>query len=242
MRVLAPSSAAPLLAAALGVACALAGCNRSPTPPDAAPTAALPAGTGGLGVSPVVTGPAGPPPDAGGGWTPEALEQARALTRKVAAEIHPCFYGEVVLRGYPSVSAHTHGGGSEENRGVYVVFPSEENSAEDRRFMDTLESRFHQVFPPERFGVPADKTFMELQGGAYADGQKLRAVLGPCLDVQPKPLRFGFQLDPKGALDPKTVQGPDAAGNACVRRVMPKLALPCLAKFWVQSDRGLPPF
>jgi hypothetical protein len=83
---------------------------------------------------------------------------------------------------------------------------------------------------------------MELRGGAYADGQKLRQSLGPCLDGRPRALRFGFQLDAKGTLDPKTVQGPDAAGNACVHRVMPKLAFPCLARFWVQSDSGVPPF
>jgi hypothetical protein len=227
-----------VLLPALGVACALAGCDRRPAPPDAdasagaVPTAAPPADA------------APPPPDAAHGWTPEALEQARALTRKFAAETHPCFYAEVVLRGYPSVSALSHGGGSEGKPGgpVYVVFPSEVNAAEDRRFEDALELRFHEVFPPERFGAPAEKTFMELRGGAYADGQKLREALGPCLDRTPKPLRFAFQLDATGALDPKTVQGPDPAGNACVRRVMPKLAFKCLARFWVQSDSGLPPF
>ena len=237
-----------VLLATLGVACALAGCGRRPTPPDAdaVPTAAPAADAGHDAGDPQTPGPAGPPPsDAGGGWTPEALEQARALAREFAAETHPCFYGEVVLRGYPVVSAITYGGGTEKEKPagpVYVVFPSKENAAKDRRFMDALELHFHQAFPPERFGRPADKNFLELRGGAYADGQKLRAALGPCLDGLSRPLRFGFQLDAKGALDPKTVQGPDAPGNACVHRVMPKLAFPCLAKFWVQSDSGLPPF
>ena len=123
-----------------------------------------------------------------------------------------------------------------------MVFPGKENVEQDNRLMDALEVRFHQAFPPERFGAPAQKTFLELQGGAYSDGQKLRKALGPCLDGLPQPLRFGFQLDAKGVLDPKTVQGPDAPGRACVHRVMPGHAFPCLAKFWVQADVGDLPF
>jgi hypothetical protein len=44
------------------------------------------------------------------------------------------------------------------------------------------------------------------------------------------------------ALDPKTVEGPDAPGRACVHRVMPGLTFPCLAKLYVQADVGTVPF
>ena len=78
---------------ALGVALALAGCGHRPAPPDAA------ADAGHDGGDPRTSGPAGPPPsDAGGGWTPEALEQAQALAREFAAETHPCFYRGAIER------------------------------------------------------------------------------------------------------------------------------------------------
>ena len=107
---LAGAGAVRRLLPALGVACALAGCGRRvPVPPDF-DVGAVPTATRDI-APPVDAGP--PPPDAGGGWTPEALEEARALARRVAAETHPCFYGEVVIRGYPRVSALTYGGGAE---------------------------------------------------------------------------------------------------------------------------------
>ncbi len=189
--------------------------------------------------------PGPPPPDAGGGWTPEALAKAEALARKVTAEQNPCFYGEVAIRSYPHVYVYGRGGGGEKTSpggGFFVVFGGTESIEQARRLTAALEGPFHQAFPPERFGPRAEKTSFEVRGGAYADGQKLRQTLGPCIDGLPQPLRFGFQLDAKGALDPKTVEGPDARGRACVHRVMPGLAFPCLAHLYVQADVGDLPF
>lgn len=240
MRALAQSLSGMLLPP-LGVACALASCGRRPTPPDA-DVGAVPTATRDT-VPLVDAGP--PPPDAGGGWTPDALAEADALARKVTAEANPCFYGEVAIKSYPHVNTYSFGGGAERKTPggpIFTVFGGAESIEQEKRLTAALEGPFHQAFPPERFGPRAQKTSFEVRGGAYADGQRLRKALGPCLDGLPQPLRFGFQLDAKGALDAKTVQGPEAAGRACVHRVMPGLVFACLAKLWVQSDVGDVPF
>lgn len=224
---------------ACGAACAVAGCERRAPTPD---TGAVPTATRDA-VPPVAPGP--PPPDAGGGWTPEALAKAEALARKVTAEQSPCFYGEVEIRGYPQVYVYNLGGGGEKaspGGAHFVVSGGTESLELAKRLTAALEGPFHQEFPPERFGPRAEKTSFEVRGGAYADGRRLRKALSPCLDGLPQPLRFGFQLDAKGALDPKTVEGPDAKGRACVHRVMPGLVFPCLAKLYVQADVGDVPF